>query len=212
MKPTVVLLHGLGRSRFSMARLKKRLELAGYSTWSRTYPSRKLPLAAIAEQVYQWIEHDLGSDTPLVGVTHSLGGIVARHIGSRLNWQGLVMIAPPNQGSSVAARLQPIRSISRLYGPIFEELATPAQWPGLPVRCGVIAGTHALSLTNPVSWLTKALGVFDDTSDGTVSLSETRLPDADFIQVHANHTWIMNHPNVTKQVLHFIEHGEFAPD
>ena len=43
----VVLLHGLGRTSWSMYRLEKALQQAGYLTWNKSYPSRHYPVEEI---------------------------------------------------------------------------------------------------------------------------------------------------------------------
>ena len=48
--PTVVLLHGLARSARSMAGLARHLRRAGYETWSRSYPSRRVGIADAARR------------------------------------------------------------------------------------------------------------------------------------------------------------------
>ncbi len=213
-KPTVVLLHGMARSRRSMGRLQRYIEQAGYPTWARSYPSRRLPLEGLAETVSGWIEDDLGR-SDVVGVTHSMGGILARHMSELLPWRGLVMIAPPNRGSRVAAMMRK-RSLFRwFYGQAGQQLSDPRSWPPPPAPYAVIAGTRGLALGNPTSWMTRGLRVFppDVASDGTVAVDETRLDGmADFATVDASHTWILNHPHTLELVLQFLDTGRLAAD
>ena len=96
MAATVVLLHGLGRTRHSLRRLKRRLDSDGWEIWSRTYASRRQSIMDSADQVAHWIEMEL-PDRELFVVTHSMGGIIARMLAHRCGWQGCVMVAPPNQ-------------------------------------------------------------------------------------------------------------------
>jgi len=209
--PTVVLLHGLARTDRSMRRLRGRLENAGHPTWARSYPSRRMPVAELARVVAGWIRADLG-DRPIVGVTHSLGGIVARHMGELLPWRGVVMLAPPNAGSRVAARLRDRPWYRWFYGPAGQELGDPEGWPTPPSPFAVIAGTRSLAATNPTSWITRALGMFPEQApnDGTLAVTETRLPGmADFATVDATHTWIMNDQHTVELVLSFLASGRF---
>jgi triacylglycerol lipase len=210
--PTVVLLHGLARTDRSMGRLRSRIEGAGHPTWSRSYPSRRMPVAELARAVADWIRADLG-DRPVVGVTHSLGGIVARHMRDLVPWRGVVMLAPPNAGSQVAARLRDNPLFRWFYGPAGQELGESEAWPSPPSPFAVIAGTRSLAATNPTSWMTSALGMFpeDVANDGTIAVTETRLPGmADFATVDATHTWIMNDSRTVELVLSFLASGRFS--
>ncbi len=103
-RPTIVFLHGLGRTHRSMHGLRRYVEGLGYRTWARTYPSRRGRIEELAAEVAGQIRRDVG-DQPIVGVTHSMGGILVRYMRDLLPWEGVVMLAPPNQGSRVAASL-----------------------------------------------------------------------------------------------------------
>jgi len=214
VKPTVVFLHGLARSHRSLFALQRTVERAGYPTWARSYPSRRLDLAALAEWLAQAIGDDLG-ERPLFGVTHSLGGVVVRHLADRLDWRGVVMLAPPNQGSRVAAAFKDNPVFRWYFGPAGQQIERGEGWPAPPSPFGVIAGTTSLSPAAPPGWLTRALRLLppDEPSDGTVAVSETRLAGmADFACVEASHAWIMNHPRVPALVLGFLEQGRFPRD
>jgi hypothetical protein len=48
-------------------------------------------------------------------------------------------------------------------------------------------------------------------NDGTVAVDETKLPGmADFAEVDATHTWIMNAPSVHRLVCDFLLSGKFT--
>lgn len=210
-KPTIVLLHGLARTWRSMAKLRRHLESLGYPTWAQTYPSRRMPLPALAKEVTGWIRRDLG-DAPVVGITHSLGGILARHMADSLDWRGLVMLAPPNAGSHVARTLSRYGLFKRFYGPAGQQVADASQWPDPPSPCGVIAGTRALSADSPITWGVQMLRVFPEGSknDGVVMVDETRHPSmTDFETVDVSHTWIMNHPTTWRLIEAFLGEGSF---
>ena len=208
--PLVVLLHGLARRDGSLARLRRQLEAAGHATWSRSYPSRRLSIAEAARVVADWIAEAAGG-RPLHAVTHSLGGILVRHMHDpRLRWQRIVMLAPPNQGSAVAAALAAQPLFRWFYGPAGRELARGDGWPAPPAPFAVIAGNRRLALGNPTSWTVGRRFASDEPSDGTVAVAETRLPGmAAFAEVDATHTWIMGHPETSRRVLAFLAHGRF---
>jgi triacylglycerol lipase len=210
-KPLVILLHGIARDQQSMANLANYLAQCGWDTWARTYSSRTLSIVDCARQVADWIAAAAGS-RPLYAVTHSMGGIVARHLHDpRLNWQRIVMLAPPNRGSEIAAALQHNPMYKWAFGPAGKDLAHPQNWPAPPAPFAVIAGTRNFALSNPTSWTFGrrfTSGSRTEMSDGTVSVAETRLPGAAaFAQVDAPHTWIMDDARVHKLVDSFLRHG-----
>jgi triacylglycerol lipase len=220
-RPTVVLLHGLGRTHRSLGGLRRHLERAGFETWARSYPSRRLSIGAAADQVAGWIARDLPAGRPLVAVTHSLGGILIRHLGARVPLRSVVMLAPPNQGSRLANALRdrsPYRWFFRwFFGPAGQEIGALDQvraWPGPVVPCLVIAGTRARAAANPTSWLSRRGPFFGpgEANDGTLAVDETRLPEpAVFAAVDASHTWIMNHPRARELVVRFLEQAVAPP-
>jgi len=213
-EPVVVLLHGMARTHRSLNRLRRAIEEAGFETWARTYPSRQMPLSELAAQVGQWIRDDL-SDRPVLGVTHSMGGIIARHLHDTLPWRGVVMLAPPNSGSQLAAHLKESKLFRWYFGPAGQQLDDPSAWPPPPHPTAVIAGTLGPSIGNPPSWVAAGMSLLDqqEVHDGTLAVSETRHPDmVDFATVRASHTWIMNHPRARELVVRFLRQGRFGTD
>ena len=211
MKPVVVLLHGLARGHGSMARLGKFLRAAGYETVSRTYPSRQHSITYLAHEVADWIAEAAGT-RPVCAVTHSLGGVIVRHLhDARIRWERIVMLAPPNRGSQLAAALVKNPVFAWYYGPAGAELADGSQWPQPPAPFAVIAGTRGLALTNPTSWTMGRRFAPETVHDGTVAVAETKLDGmAAFAEVDATHTWIMNDTRVHDLVLRYLRTGTFA--
>jgi triacylglycerol lipase len=208
MKPLVVLLHGLARGRGSMARLGAHLATHGFDARSYTYPSRRASLAEIARELADAIAVD-AAGRPISAVTHSMGGIVARHLHDpRIAWQRIVMLAPPNQGSRLARELGTHPIYRWFYGPAGRELADSTRWPAPPAPFAVIAGTRARALSNPTSWTAGRRFPPGVLNDGTVAVDETRLDGmAAFAEVDATHTWIMNHARVLSMVVHYLRDG-----
>jgi hypothetical protein len=156
---------------------------------------------------------DLQVDHPVIGVTHSMGGLVLRALVSRFNWQGCVMLSPPNHASEMAGSVAAIPPLRWLMGPAFGELACEPVLPDPPRPCGIIVGTRGATLDNPPSWLGLLRGVFehDEVHDGTVSLREATHPAAtDLAVVDASHTRMMNHSETIALVLRFLETGGFG--
>jgi pimeloyl-ACP methyl ester carboxylesterase len=208
--PLVVLLHGLARSHGSMARLDRFLRGRGHETARRTYPSRRRSIAGIAAELADWIAERAG-DRPVDAVTHSMGGVVVRHLHDpRLRWRRIVMLAPPNRGSRLAAALAGNPVFRWYYGPAGAELADGAAWPAPPAPFAVIAGTRGRSLGNPTSWTSGRRFPAGVAHDGTVAVEETQLPGMGaFAEVDATHTWIMNDPRVHELVARFLTDGRF---
>jgi hypothetical protein len=212
MKPLVVLLHGLARSQGSMAQLAAFLRKRGFDTWSYTYPSRRYSIPELASTVTNKLV-PIASGRPLLAVTHSLGGILVRHLRDpRLQWSRIVMLAPPNQGSQLAAGLVRNPLFRWFYGPAGVDLADASTWPAPPAPFGVIAGTRSRALTNPTSWTLARRFPPGVRNDGTVAVDETKLAGmAAFAEVDATHTWIMNARPVRRLVLGYLQNGRFEP-
>lgn len=207
--PLVVMLHGLARGRGSMSKLERFLRRRGYDTASRSYPSRRHSISYLAGELADWIA-EIARDREVCAVTHSMGGVIARHLHDpRIRWRRIVMLAPPNRGSSIAAALAGNALYRWFYGPAGGELADGSAWPAPPAPFAVIAGTRARALINPSSW-TFGRRFGDTPSDGTVSVEETRLEGMSaFAEVDATHTWIMNDVRVHDLVERFLADGRF---
>lgn len=210
-RPLVVLLHGLARGQGSMTRLGRRLRAGGFDVASRTYPSRRRSITYLAGELGAWIAEQ-ADGRPVCAVTHSMGGVIVRHIRDpRIAWQRIVMLAPPNRGSALAASLAANPVFRWYYGPAGVELADGSRWPAPPAPFAVIAGTRGLALTNPSSWTVGRRFAAGVRHDGTVAVDETRLDGmAAFAEVDATHTWIMNAPAVAELVIAYLTRGEFG--
>ena len=208
----VVLLHGIARGHGSMARIGRYLRAHDFETFGRTYPSRRHSLSYLADEVTEWIV-DHAAGRTVSAVTHSMGGVLVRHLHDpRIRWGRIVMLAPPNGGSQLAAALRTNPLFRWYYGPAGRELGDGANWPAPPAPCAVIAGTRGLALTNPTSWTVGRRFPPGVKHDGTVRVDETRLDAmAAFAEVDATHTWIMNAARTQELVVRFLTSGSFAP-
>ena len=208
----VVLLHGLGRTRFSMNRARKRLESSGFRVINVQYRSRSRPIDALAADVCERLGRELPADCARVHfLTHSMGGIVLRGIlagdGAPANLGHVVMLAPPNRGSLVADRLGDNRLFRTLLGPAGQQLraganSVPPSLGPADYVLGVIAGNRP-----SMPWAR----LIEGDNDGTVAVSETRLEGmTDFLVVPCGHTFMMNDPGVLDQAIRFFRTGRFA--
>ena len=207
----VVLLHGLGRSGYSMILIEQVLDLHGYRTVNLGYPSEEAPIADLVAHVGR--SAALCGDERTHFVTHSLGGILARAWlrDNRPPQMGrVVMLAPPNGGTEIVDRLaeQDLLHdlLELLAGPAALELGTgaasvPAQLGPVDFELGVIAGNIGI---NPLGLM------LTGPNDGTVSVESTRVEGmADHIVLPATHSLLMNNPMVIAEILEFLRNGAF---
>ena len=137
---TVLLLHGLARSSFSMSILERRLKRAGFRVRSKGYGSTR---ANISQHV-AWLDEvltqeDMSKTKALHFVTHSLGGIILRkYLQDRTlpNLGRVVMLAPPNQGSEIVDHLREWPLFRYIMGPSGQELGTDPQ--SVPTSLGKV--------------------------------------------------------------------------
>lgn len=208
----VVLLHGLGRSTWSMKKLEWALRRKNYRVINVAYPSTRV---SIEDAANVWLDRALKEDAPdksvkIHFVAHSMGGIVLRQYLSNHRIENLgrvVMLAPPNQGSELAERLKNNCFYRIATGPSGQELGTgsaslPKRLGAVEFPLGVIAGDRSL---NPVfsAWI-------PGPDDGKVSVRSTRVQGMrDFLLVHKSHTWMMWSGRVILDVASFLRNGLF---
>jgi pimeloyl-ACP methyl ester carboxylesterase len=209
----VMLLHGMGRTRWSLALLERDLRRAGYSVVNATYPCRRLDIARLSRE---WLAPRVAAAVPPGGrvhfVTHSLGGILVRQFAAdhpEAPIGRVVMLAPPNQGSELSDWMARWTIPRWWTGPALRELGTgpeavPNRLGPAPFACGVLAGDRSL---NPLFSL-----LFDGPNDGKVSVARTALSGmADRRVLPYSHTWLMNRQDCRREVLHFLRTGRFSP-
>ena len=215
----VILLHGLGRTRRSLARLRRALARAGYRPEVWCYPSRRHRIAELVEMFRRQLPDWAGGDGPVHFVGHSLGAILIRAglvepppfaLGR------IVMIAPPNNGVQLIRKFRRWPTLATLYGVATHDMAAGNRWLGnlgVPAaEIGVIAGDRRFHPLNPSAYMNALIGN-DRPHDGTVEVDSTRLAGmTDFLVVGANHTFICDHPEVARQMLSFLDTGRFARD
>jgi hypothetical protein len=194
-----------------MGGLARHLEREGLNVRCWDYASRKRTMSQLADDLVEYVE-SVSEEAGLWAVSHSLGGILVRLTVERINWRGVVMLAPPNQGSAVARWCQDRFWYKRLFGPAGQAMAEPSHWPSPPQPCGVIAGKGGISISNPASIIARKVMPQSDQylCDGTLTVDETRcIGVEDHVTIEASHTWIMNHPETKRLVCHYITQGCF---
>jgi pimeloyl-ACP methyl ester carboxylesterase len=214
----VVMLHGLGRTRGSLRWLARQLQSAGYHVLNAGYPSRRLPLSALASghiaPVVEWATRHQ-PEKRIHFVTHSLGGLVVREFLRTIHTNGsavpigrLVMLCPPNQGSDVLARIGRYWVVRKLLGPVAAEITTGPesavhQLGPSTAETGIIMGSKV--------FIPFFLGILEKPCDGIVPANRGRLEGMkDFIVLPVDHTFPMFRRVVRDQVLEFLRRGCFV--
>jgi len=209
----VILLHGLARSKASMAKLEQALIKEQYKTVNIGYPSRKYNIETLAKQVIpESLEQCTEADN-LHFVTHSLGGILVRQYLSTQaipRLKHVVMLGPPNKGSEVVDRLSAVPGFKFMNGPAGLQLGTnknsvPNTLGDAHFSLGVIAGTRSMNLVLST--------MLPNPDDGKVSVESTRLKGMqDHISLPTTHTFMMRNKKVIEQVIYFLNNGKFSRD
>jgi pimeloyl-ACP methyl ester carboxylesterase len=209
-KHLVLLVHGILRSTGTFSALEKALIGAGYDAVAISYPSSRGTIEEHAEGLARLLDRQEGTAT-VSFVTHSMGGLVVRHLLSRdgewkrrIEVHRIVLIAPPNRGSAIARLLKDIPAYRWIYGEAGHQL-TPVEVsraPGLEHPFAIIAGGKGDGRGfNPL---------LPGDDDGTVGLAETSLEGAaDFLVVPEIHALISNHQETIRATINFLKHGRF---
>lgn len=210
---TVVLLHGIARTKRSMNALQNALLNDGYQVLNIDYPSRKKRICELASTILDEINRSTKiSENIIHFVVYSMGSLILRELLAKspiINIGNIVMLAPPNHGSEVADFLRDNYLYKHFYGPAGQELTTEharkTPFPKIQHAFGVIAGNVCL---DPLSYFILPKG-----NDGKVTIESTKLEGMlDHIVLPSSHTFIMSNPAVIKQVKHFLKHRAFIHD
>ncbi len=174
----VVLVHGLGRTRFSWGGMQAALEAEGFQVLDLAYPSTRGGIEEHAAGLAQLLNR-LEGVREVSFVTHSMGGIVVRALFAREDpWREritlgrIVMLAPPNQGARAAEVAGHIALVATVLGPALAELepGRPCSLPVPPAPVLILRGERARGL-GWMPWLPGA-------DDGIVAAEESRLEGA----------------------------------
>lgn len=213
----VVSLHGLFRTRWSMARIEHYLaQTTGWQGINLCYPSTRGTVGDHAGMLRDVIDNLEGVET-IHFVAHSLGNLVIRRwlndLGEkRLKPRGMkigrmVMLGPPNHRPALARALVPIDRHKIIAGEAGDQLngAWKTLEPNLatpPFEFGILAG----GLGNSDGFNPLIPG--DD--DMIVGVRETKLAGArDFRLLPVIHATMMDDPKLQQLTGRFLQHGYF---
>lgn len=193
--------HGMGRSPVGLLGLARSLRRVGYTTSFFSYSVALRSFPDNAARLLSHIRKNTTEGEPFGVVAHSLGAVLTRFISPELpkNFRALVMLGPPNRPVLMAKRYAHNHLYRRLTGTSGQLLGDDAFYATLPipkVPTLVIAGTRGR--IDPFS----PFG--SEPNDGIVSVAETMLPGAEFAEVRAFHTLIMNDPLARLLIFEFL--------
>jgi triacylglycerol lipase len=210
----VVLLHGMGRTSYSMNAIEDSLAKEHYTVINNSYPSTEQDIQQLASVVGDGIaECKKAGAQSIHFVTHSLGGILVRQYFQNnvvAEAKRVVMLGPPNHGSEVATNKKDQWWYKMATGPAGQQLgteadSTPNQLKSIPLEIGIVAGTESLD-----PWFA---GDLPKPNDGKVSVESAKLAEMkDFITVPHSHTFMANADVVASQIKLFLQHGHFNHD
>lgn len=210
----MIILHGMGRTYQSMENLQEILTERGYHTVNIGYPSTKENIENLAkDHVPQAIEQcEKFNPQNIHFVSHSLGGIIIRQAIKYNRPEKLgkvVMLSPPNKGSSVVDVLGDWKIYKWLNGPAGQQLSTAPD--SLPNRLGPVDYPVGIITGNRYAWFDAWLSnIIPGIDDGKVSVERTKLEGmSDFLVVSESHPFIMNSAYVQEETLHFLKYGKF---
>lgn len=217
----VVALHGLGRSRVSMARLCKHLKCeGGYTVFNFGYASTRASIDDHAKALAKTIESLEGIDQ-ISFVGQSMGNIVIRRYLARQSGEAsgrlpdrrikrFVMLGPPNHGSVAATNFADNKLVGAVLGKPGQELGREWVWLESelaipPCEFGIVAGGRGNQKGfNPL---------LPGDDDGVVTVASTRLAGArDFILVPVFHSLLPTNRKVMQCTLSFLQNGYFVSE
>lgn len=203
-----VYVHGLWLPGEEALLLKHRLarEFALSVHWFRYFGASE-SMADITSRLGDFVRELAAPEVHLIG--HSLGGLVIYRFLERFPEQPpgrVVFLGVPCVASRAAERAAAFAPAAHLMGPsVAEELLTARErrWTH-PRGLGIVAGNQPLGLG-------QLFARFDEDNDGTIAVSETRLPGAtDHIVLPVSHLGMLLSERVAHQTGRFLTQGRFS--
>jgi pimeloyl-ACP methyl ester carboxylesterase len=212
---TVILVHGLWMNGLELAMLGHRLRHEhGYDVRTFSYPTMSGSVPDICRDLAAFASSasDAGDDRRVHFVGHSLGGVLVyrtlAECGAARFGGNAVLLGSPVNGSKAARGAASFPGLKPLLGPhVMSELTAPPPrcWEG-PNAVGAIAGTLRMGTG-------QFFAHFDEDNDGTVAVSETRIPGlADHLVLPHSHFGMLYARDVAAHVARFLRNGRFAAD
>lgn len=197
----ILLVHGIFMRPPVLWLLAKRLRKEGYEVEIFGYP-----FFPDEEDIKDAFIKKITISKPHVVIGHSLGGNIAMHQLSEITMhvEKVICLGSPVAGSAIAKKISE-GVFSKLISPTAHKMLTSTvTLEDSSQNIGIIAGvknTFGFRFLFPV--------LFGE-SDGTVALSETKIPNLlHHSQMNVGHTSMLLSRDVVNQITHFIEKGYF---
>ena len=210
----VVCLHGICMVGAGMMYVKHRLETDnGYQADLFSYAPVTETLNDVANKLAEFISESGDGPTHLVG--HSLGGVVAlRMLAVRpdIRIDRVVCLGSPLCGSRAAFHLSQLDWGNIILGKTITEGVIDdaahrwARGVADSHEIGIIAGDVPIGFG-------RLIAGFEEENDGTVAVSETRMPGAkDHVVMPVSHKGMLISRDVVDQTAAFLQRGEFLQE
>jgi pimeloyl-ACP methyl ester carboxylesterase len=204
----VIYVHGLWMPGDESLLLRHRLaQEFGLTLHSFRYSAATSTMRAIGARLEALVRRLGASEMHFVG--HSLGGLVIHRFLERFPEQPTgraVFLGTPCVASRAAVSASRFAPIAHLMGQsVAEELLQPRErhWTH-PRPLGIIAGTQPIGVG-------QLLAGFDEDNDGTIAVSETRMPGAtDHIVLPVSHLGLLMSGRVAHETGLFLTQGRFS--
>jgi len=204
----VVYVHGLWMPGQESLILRHRLaQEFGLTLHSFRYSAAAASMRAITARLADFVRELDAAQVHFVG--HSLGGLVIHRLLEHFPEQPpgrAVFLGTPCVASRAAERASRFAPIAHLMGPsVAEELLQPQTRRWTHAReLGVVAGTQPLGVGQLIAG-------FDEENDGTVAVSETRMPGAaDHLALPVSHIGLLLSGRVARETGLFLTSGRFS--
>ena len=205
----VVYVHGLWMPGEESLLLRHRLaQEFGLTLHSFRYSAAASTMTEISARLEAFVRHLAAAEVHFIG--HSLGGLVIHRFLERFPEQPAgraVFLGTPSVASRAAERAGRFAPVAHLMGPsVAEELLQPRarHWAHAQRPLGIVAGTQRIGVG-------QLLAQFDEDNDGTVAVSETRMPGAaDHIVLPVSHFGMLVSARVAREAGRFLTEGRFS--
>jgi pimeloyl-ACP methyl ester carboxylesterase len=204
----VVYVHGLWMPGQESLILRHRLaQEFGLALQPFHYSAASSAMSAIAAQLDAFVRSLASPEVHFVA--HSLGGLVIHRFLEHFPDQPpgrAVFLGAPCVGSRAAERASRFAPIAHLMGPsVKEELLKPQARRWTHARpLGIVAGTQPLGVGQLIAG-------FDEENDGTIAVSETRMPGAaDHLVMPVSHLGLLVSARVAHETGLFLTLGHFS--